>query len=138
MTTMKPYLPRRPLIAVADSDDIQAQVVSVWLDHHGFDVVRFETGEELVAWARLGLRPVADAILVDVAVVAGTGQELCEQLRDLPAYAETPTLFVGEMHAAILEERARTAGACTSLDKDEDLLPKLTEWLTSLIPVVVF
>ena len=135
---MKTYLPRRPLIAVADSDDIQAQVVSVWLDHHGFDMVRFDTGEELLAWAQRDLESRADAVLVDVDVIAGTGAELCDELRSLPAYRDTPTLFVGDMQADVLEQRARTAGACSALTKDEDLLPRLTEWLTGLLPAVVY
>ncbi|CAA9371815.1 MAG: hypothetical protein AVDCRST_MAG68-5604 [uncultured Gemmatimonadetes bacterium] len=125
--------PKRPLVALADDDEIHAEVVSVWLDHHGFDVVKFGTGDELLAWAQAIADRLPDAVLLDVEMPGLDGFEVHAELRRLPSFSATPTAFVSGMPPESLLSRARAAGATAALNKDEHLLPKLSAWLASTV-----
>jgi CheY-like chemotaxis protein len=122
--------PKRPLVALADDDEIHAEVVSVWLDHHGFDVVKFGTGDELLAWAQAIADRLPDAVLLDVEMPGLDGFEVHAELRRLPTFTSTPMAFVSGMPPESLQSRA---GANTALNKDEHLLPKLSAWLATTI-----
>jgi CheY-like chemotaxis protein len=122
--------PMRPLVALADDDEIHAEVVSVWLAHHGFDVVKFGTGDELLAWAQAIAGRLPDAVLLDVEMPGRDGFEVHAELRRLPSFTATPMAFVSGMPPESLQSRA---GANTALNKDEHLLPKLSAWLATTI-----
>ncbi|HEX8363475.1 MAG TPA: response regulator [Longimicrobium sp.] len=127
--------PKRPLVALADDDEIHSEVVSVWLDHHGFDVVRFGTGDELLAWAQAVADRLPDAVLLDVEMPGLDGFEVHAELRRLPTFSTTPTVFVSGMAPESLVTRAQAAGANAALNKDEHLLPRLSAWLaTAILP----
>lgn len=125
---------KRPLVALADDDEIHTEVVSMWLDHHGFDVVKFGTGDALLEWAR-SAGDLPDAVLLDVEMPGRDGFQVHAELRMLPSFQATPTVFVSAMSPEVLVTRARAAGAQTALNKDENLLPRLSAWLTSAVPV---
>ncbi len=126
---------KRPLVALADDDEIHSEVVSVWLDHHGFDVVRFGTGDELLAWAQVVADRLPDAVLLDVEMPGLDGFEVHAELRRLPTFSAMPTVFVSGMAPESLVTRAQAAGANAALNKDEHLLPRLSAWLaTAILP----
>jgi CheY-like chemotaxis protein len=125
--------PVRPVVALADDDEIHAEVVAVWLDHHGFDVVRFASGDDLLAWAQGGASSHVDAVLLDVEMPGRDGFEVHAELRRLPAFCATPTLLVSGSAPDVLAERARASGAQASMHKDRDLLPRLSAWLTDYL-----
>ena len=128
---------KRPLVALADDDEIHAEVVSMWLDHHGFEVLRFGTGDELLAWAQGGPATRPDALLLDVEMPGRDGFQVHEELRRITDFSATPTIFVSGIAPDRLAARAREVGAQASLHKDEHLLPQLSALLTAtLLPPV--
>jgi CheY-like chemotaxis protein len=124
---------RRPLIALADDDEIHSEVVTLWLDRDGFEVVRFGTGDELLAWAQGGPAARPDALLLDVEMPGRDGFQVHQELRLLETFSSTPTVFVSGIAPERLAERAREVGAQGSLHKDEHLLPRLSAWLTATL-----
>ncbi|HEX8211989.1 MAG TPA: response regulator [Longimicrobium sp.] len=124
---------KRPLVALADDDEIHAEVVSMWLDRHGFEVVRFGTGDELLAWAQGGPATRPDALLLDVEMPGRDGFQVHQELRRITDFSTTPTVFVSGIAPDRLAARAREVGAQASLSKDEHLLPLLSAWLTATL-----
>ena len=121
-------MPPRPTIALADDDALQAELLALFLEQQGYDVHRFDTGDDLVAWAASSSAAV-DAFLLDVDMPGRDGFESCQALRGLRIYRGTPTLFVSSMAADGLDERVRAAGGNGMVRKDSTLLPRLAEWL---------
>lgn len=118
----------RATVAVAEDDPIQAELLSAWLEAHGYTVLRFPSGDDLLEWAsRSG--DAVDAFLLDVDMPGRNGFESCAELRKLAAYARTPALFVTAGEGASLERRASEAEETSVLPKDEAMLARLTEWL---------
>jgi DNA-binding response OmpR family regulator len=124
----------RTTIALADDDVVLTDLVTAWLEHSGYEVVRFESGNALVSWARETRVPV-DAFLLDVDMPGLDGFESCVALGEIPQFAGTPKLFVSSMPAEILTDRVADVGGAVLLRKDSKLLPRLTEWLgANLMP----
>jgi CheY-like chemotaxis protein len=119
---------KRPLVVLADDDEFHSEIVAMWLDRNGFDVVKFPTGDELLAWAQGGADTPPHAFLLDVEMPGRDGFQVHEELRRLPPFQATPTLFVSGIEH--LPERARAAGADGFL-KDQHLLPRISAWLTT-------
>ncbi len=124
---------KRPLVALADDDEIHSEAVTMWLDRHGFEVVRFGTGDELLAWAQGGPATRPDALLLDVEMPGRDGFQVHQELRRITDFSATPTAFVSGIAPERLAERAREVGAQASLHKDEHLLPQLSAWLTATL-----
>jgi CheY-like chemotaxis protein len=120
----------RPTIALADDDVVLADLVTAWLEHSGYAVVRFDSGSALVDWARSAEVEV-DAFLLDIDMPGLDGFESCRALSAIPAFSGTPKIFVSSMTADVVVERVSAAGGSSLLRKDADLLPRLTEWLGS-------
>jgi CheY-like chemotaxis protein len=115
-----------PILAVADDDEMHAELVSTWLEHRGFRVLRFGSGEELLDWASASARGV-DALLLDVDMPGRDGFESCLALRSMPRYAATPAVFISSAsHPA-------ASGAPQARDefirKDGEMLERLSCWL---------
>lgn len=124
---------KRPLVALADDDELHSEVVTMWLDRHGFEVVRFGTGDELLAWAQGGPPSRPDALLLDVEMPGRDGFQVHQELRRITDFSATPTIFVSGIAPERLAQRAREVGAQASLQKDEYLLPRLSAWLTATL-----
>lgn len=120
----------KPTIALADDDTLLAEMVTAWLEHHGYDVIRFDSGAELVAWARSATSSV-DAFLLDIDMPGLDGFESCRALREIPVYAGVPALFVSSHHGEAVAVRVSDAGGSALLRKDGEMLPRITEWLSS-------
>ena len=117
------------LIAIADDDAVQSELVASWLRALGFQVLAFPDGETLMAWA-VGIaseRPAA--VLLDVEMPGRDGFEVCRSLRALPRFQGVRVACVSSIGADALARGARDAGADTALRKDALLLPRLAEWL---------
>jgi CheY-like chemotaxis protein len=123
-----------PLIAVADDDEMHAEVVCAVLGSLGYAVRCFTTGDALLEWAR-DAAEVPAAVLLDVEMPGSDGFEVCAALRTLHAYAEIPCVFVSSLAADTLADGARAAGGSGSMRKDASLLPRLAAWLQHAVPV---
>ncbi|MDB4948753.1 MAG: cheY [Gemmatimonadetes bacterium] len=124
----------RPTVALADDDVVLAELVSAWLEHAGYDVLRFESGDALLDWAAEAPSSV-DAFLLDVDMPGRNGLESIRALRGIPIYSGTPTVFVSAHAPDDVVEQVSAAGS-SLLRKDAHLLPRLTEWLgAALAPV---
>jgi diguanylate cyclase len=119
------------LVAMADDDLVQAELVRSWLEILGFQVLAFASGDELIRWARSpgAVRP--DAVLLDVEMPGTDGFDVCRALRALPPFHTVRVAFVSSLAPERLEAGAREAGANASWGKDGDLLPHLAEWLSA-------
>jgi CheY-like chemotaxis protein len=117
------------LVAMADDDEAQAELVSGWLRMLGFRVMAFPHGDALAAWAGEPGATAPAAILLDVEMPGSDGFTTCRYLRSLPDFAEVPVACVSSIPADVLSSSAREAGATTSMRKDGELLPRLAEWL---------
>ena len=67
-------------LALADDDELHAELVGTWLEHQGFRVLRFPSGDDLLSWARGGDRRV-DAFVLDVDMPGRDGIQSCRELR---------------------------------------------------------
>jgi CheY-like chemotaxis protein len=117
-----PSVPARTL-ALADDDAVQAELVSAWLEHRGFRVLRFGSGTELLHWASASADPV-DGLVLDVDMPGLDGFQSYRALRALPAYAQVPAVFVS---ASTPAELAAENGAFIA--KDGEMLDRLSRWL---------
>jgi CheY-like chemotaxis protein len=117
------------LIAMADDDAAQAELVSCWLQMLGYQVVQFPHGDALAAWAGGPSVTPPAAILLDVEMPGSDGFTTCRYLRTLPEFASVPVACVSSLDVEVLANGAREAGASTALQKDGELLPRLAAWL---------
>lgn len=111
-------------LAVADDDETHAELVSAWLEHHGFRVLRFGSGDALLDWAASS--PVAvDAVVLDVDMPGRDGFQSCRELRSLPAYSGVPAVFV----SASSPDEGLSEGGMEFIRKDGEMLVRLSRWL---------
>jgi CheY-like chemotaxis protein len=119
----------RPLLALADDDELHSEMLAAWLQRNGFDVVRFASGDALVSWAEAEGGAV-DGIVLDVDMPGRDGITSYRHLRGIPIYAGTPAVFVTAEAGDALAERVAESGAHGMIAKDADLLPRLASWLS--------
>jgi CheY-like chemotaxis protein len=117
------------LVALADDDHAQAELVSGWLRCLGYRVMAFPDGDALAAWANQPGSQAPAAVLLDVEMPGSDGFTTCRYLRSLPEYAGVPVACVSSIDPETLARGARDAGATISIHKDSALLPRLAEWL---------
>jgi DNA-binding response OmpR family regulator len=128
MSTPNAY---RPLVAMADDDDMHAEWVEMWLCMHGYEVVRFGTGDALLLWAAdttRGRGAPVHAVVLDVEMPGRDGFATRTELRKLERFTGTPILFVSGMSPDLLSIRASSVSE-PAMQKGADLLPRLIEWL---------
>lgn len=117
-----------PTLALADDDELHAELVSAWLEHQGFRVLRFGSGDALLSWATAGPRRV-DAFVLDVDMPGRDGVQSCRDLRALDGYARVPAVFVSAAAPdAVPDEVA--AGRVQFIRKDGEMFVRLAEWLS--------
>jgi CheY-like chemotaxis protein len=122
---LSPLAPSRTL-AVADDDEIHAELVSTWLEHLGFRVLRFGSGDALLDWASAG--DAVDAVVLDVDMPGRDGFQSCRELRALPAYSAVPAVFV----SSASPESGPPDGGVQFIRKDGEMLVRLARWLDDL------
>ena len=119
----------RPLLALADDDDLHSEMLAVWLQLQGYDVVRFASGDALVSWAEASPAP-ADAVLLDVDMPGRDGFQSCRALRSIPIFRGTPTVFVSSLAGDGIADRVAEAGGDGMIRKDGEMLETLASWLS--------
>jgi CheY-like chemotaxis protein len=117
-----------PTLALADDDELHAELVSAWLEHQGFRVLRFGSGDALLSWASAGPRQV-DAFLLDVDMPGRDGVQSCRELRALDGYARTPAVFVSSASAEAVPDEV-AASRVQFIRKDGEMFVRLAEWLS--------
>ena len=120
-------------LAIADDDALQTELLATWLELLGHTVIRFDSGDHLLAWATQAPQTV-DAFVLDVDMPGRDGIESCRELRRLPAYAATPAVFVTSHTAETVSARASTVGVSAMVSKDGEMLPRLASWIAELRP----
>lgn len=108
----------RTLVLVEDEDDIR-EIAAMSLELHGFTVVTASGGKEGVE-AVLRTRP--DAVLLDVMMPEQDGPATLAALRDDPATADVPVLFLTAKTQAREVEQLLALGAAGVLRKPFDPL----------------
>lgn len=123
-----PPMTHLPTLALADDDELHAELVSTWLEHQGFRVLRFGSGDALLAWATAVPRQV-DAFLLDVDMPGRDGVQSCRDLRALERYARVPAVFVSSAAPESLPDEVADARV-QLIRKDGDMFVRLSEWLS--------
>lgn len=117
-----------PTLALADDDELHAELVTAWLEHQGFRVLRFGSGDALLSWASAGPRQV-DAFVLDVDMPGRDGVQSCRELRTLHDYARVPAVFVSSAApGAVPDEVAESR--VQFIRKDGEMFVRLADWLT--------
>ncbi len=114
-------------LALADDDELHAELVSTWLEHQGFRVLRFPSGDDLLSWASAGERQV-DAFVLDVDMPGRDGIQSCRELRALDGYARVPAVFVSSTSPRAVAEQAGTG--VQFIRKDGEMFVRLSAWLS--------
>jgi CheY-like chemotaxis protein len=118
----------QPILALADDDELHAELMSAWLEHQGYRVLRFASGDDLVSWASDGGSRV-HGLLLDVDMPGRDGFQSCRELRALPAFAAVPAVFVSAATPNNVPEEV-VSGACQFIRKDEKMFVRLADWLS--------
>jgi CheY-like chemotaxis protein len=77
---------------VVDDSPVLRRVLGLTMQKNGYDVVEAGDGEEALDLAR---RRAPDLVLLDVQMPGLDGHEVCQRLRQDPATARTPVVFLG-------------------------------------------
>lgn len=120
---------------VVDDEPISARAVSSALHRAGFNVVTLH--ESVVALAKLR-KENFDLILLDIVMPGLDGLELCQRVRELPRYQQTPIIFVTG-HADFLNRTDTIhSGGNDVIAKPflpiELALKAVTHWLRAKLP----
>jgi DNA-binding response OmpR family regulator len=114
-------------LALADDDELHAELVSTWLEHQGFRVLRFPSGDDLLSWASAGDRRV-DAFVLDIDMPGRDGIQSHRELRALHGYARVPAVFVSSTRPRAVVEQPEN-GSVQFIRKDGEMFVRLGAWL---------
>jgi CheY-like chemotaxis protein len=115
-------------LALADDDELHAELVSAWLEHQGIRVLRFGSGDALLSWASAAPRQV-DAFVLDVDMPGRDGVQSCRELRTLGGYAHTPAVFVSSAAPEAVSGQV-AEGRVEFIRKDGEMFVRLAQWLS--------
>jgi CheY-like chemotaxis protein len=118
-----------PMLALADDDELHAELVCTWLEHQGFRVVHFPSGDDLLSWASASERHV-DAFVLDIDMPGRDGIQSSRELRALNGYARVPTVFVSSTSPRAVVEAAPDTGRVEFIRKDGQMFVRLAAWLS--------
>ncbi|MBA3690894.1 MAG: response regulator [Actinobacteria bacterium] len=80
-----------PRVLVVDDDPVIVRLLEVNLRLDGYDVETASRGEQALERA---IQTEPDLVLLDVMMPGLDGWETCRRLRELPAFAQTPVVFL--------------------------------------------
>jgi CheY-like chemotaxis protein len=129
IAAFEPPMTATRTLALADDDELHAELVSVWLEHQGYRVLRFPSGDDLLAWASAG-EPRVDAFVLDIDMPGRDGIQSCRELRALDGYAGVPAVFVSSTSPRARLELAADAGTVQFIRKDGQMFLQLAAWLS--------
>lgn len=119
---------RHPTLALADDDEMHAELVGAWLEHQGCRVLRFDSGDALLSWAAAGERQV-DAFVLDMDMPGRDGVQSCRELRALDSYARTPAVLVSAAAPDAVPDEG-DASTVQFIRKDGEMFVRLAAWLS--------
>jgi PAS domain S-box-containing protein len=105
---------KKPVILVADDDEMQLEVSAAFLQHAGFIVEKARDGAQALSLVR-ECRP--DLILLDVLMPRMDGFETCSQLRKFPGGERIPVMMTTGLDDISSISRAYEAGATDFITK---------------------
>jgi two-component system sensor histidine kinase/response regulator len=103
-----------PRILIVDDQPANLQVLGTTLGKLGYEVIPASDGS--TALKRVALRP-PDLVLLDVLMPAIDGFEVCRRIREQPAFAETPVIFLSAADDKDLIVRALECGGVDYITK---------------------
>jgi CheY-like chemotaxis protein len=112
----------RETILVADDDRVVVELLSLWLEAHGFTVARAADGMQVIMMVR---RAPPAAILLDLMMPGGTGFDVLTRLHSNAAMKSIPVIAMSASVDPDLPHKALQSGADAFLYKpveQEELL----------------
>lgn len=116
-------------LALADDDELHAELVGAWLEHQGYQVLRFDSGDALLSWVSAGPSRQVDAFVLDVDMPGRDGVQSCRELRALDGYARIPAVFVSAADPGCIP-REVAAERVQFIRKDGEMFVRLAAWLS--------
>jgi len=101
-------------ILVADDDRVVVELVSLWLEAHGFSVARAADGMQVIMTVR---RAPPAAILLDLMMPGGTGFDVLTRLHSNAAMKSIPVIIMSASVDPDLPHKALQSGADAFLYK---------------------
>ncbi len=101
-------------ILVVDDDDLVLIAIQELLTPLGFSVTALSTGQEALETVS---RDRFDLVILDVSMPEMTGFEVCQRVRRMESYAETPVLMLTARSGEEDRQRGMEAGANLYLPK---------------------
>jgi CheY-like chemotaxis protein len=117
-------------ILVAEDQNDNLVLVSLWLQNLGYRVLTAVNGEAAVEVARIA-RP--DLILMDISMPLMDGLEATRQIRQTPEISELPIIFLTAFDTREFRQQAGDAGGDGYLTKPFDF-DRLTKLILNLLP----
>ncbi len=108
----------KKILCAEDEDDLREILQMSLQGTGGLTVKSFASGKETIAAAAGGFRP--DLLLLDVMIPDMSGIQILEELRKLPATADTPAVFITARAQPHELAEYRKAGAAEILTKPFD------------------
>ena len=109
----------RPCVLVVDDDPRLLQIIKMYLNLEGYNVVTAENGED--ALAQMAMQTIA-LVILDIMMPGMDGVEVCRHIRADPSTATTPIVMCSALSADEDVRRARDAGASHMICKPFNLV----------------
>lgn len=103
------------LVLVVDDNEANRVLAQQTLEDEGYRVILAADGEAALAAFALSPRP--DCVLLDVRMPRMSGFEVCERLREMPASAEVPVIFLTALRDVDTFDQALRSGGDDFLTK---------------------
>lgn len=117
-------------ILVIDDETSVGTLLDISISQRGFHVETALSGSEGIRKAR---QRQFDLIILDVALPGMDGIEICQTLREIECYAETPIIMISSRADTVTRQKARRAGANEYLVKpftSETLLRRMGKYMS--------
>jgi two-component system alkaline phosphatase synthesis response regulator PhoP len=117
-------------ILIIDDESSVSTLLDISITRHGFQAETALSGSEGIRKAR---QQRFDLIILDVALPGMDGIEICQALRELEGYAETPIIMISSRADSVTRQKARQAGASEYLVKpftSETLLRRVEDYMS--------
>ncbi|MDC0739442.1 response regulator transcription factor [Cognatishimia sp. SS12] len=113
-------------ILAVDDDELIREILSATLEAHGYtDVTLAESGED--ALQKIAASPTPfEGFMFDIQMPGMDGTELCQHVRQMEAYRNTPVIMITAMNNKEYVDRAFMAGATDYVTKPFDTTELMT------------
>lgn len=107
-------------IVYCEDSTIVQKLMLATLSKAGFDKVKlFENGQEGLRYLATEGHERVDIILSDIEMPKLDGLSLCKEVRNLPAYKETPLIFFSSMISEEMKSKCKSVGGTDAFSKPE-------------------